>query len=96
MKRAWPVVTVFTLGAPIAHADIGLSEYQTTQAVRSTAEQEVLQRDFARQRQAELERQVQEQFSATKRQAEEQARLAARLWPEQLTEARCCTTVSNK
>lgn len=84
-------MSFLVLGASIAHADIDLSEYQTSQAVRSTAEQEVLQRDFARQRQAEHERQTQERAAELRRLAEEQARLAARPWSEQLTEARCAT-----
>lgn len=80
-----------------AQADIDVSEYQTSRAVQSERERRALQQHFEIERRQEVEREAARRGAEERRLAEEQARQAARPWPERLTDARCtrCHTDQN-
>ncbi|MCX8018121.1 MAG: hypothetical protein N2690_09525 [Rhodocyclaceae bacterium] len=89
--RRWQdgVLVLFLLFAPPAWADIDPADYQTPRALRSEAERRQLQAKLADERAAEERRQREQALAEQQRRAEAAARLAARPWPERLTETHC-------
>ena len=95
----WRVLVLISLfgSHPLARADIDVTEYQTARSVKTERERQQLQERFESERQQEMARQAEAQARERHRFEEAQARLAARPWPERLTEAKCskCHTDQN-
>lgn len=78
-------------------ADIDVAEYETRGAVRSERERQRMQREFETQRQQEQQRSRLEDEERARLAAAEAVRLAARPYPQRLTESRCtvCHAATN-
>lgn len=89
--RPWQILAclALTLTSGLSRGDVDVSEYQTQRSVRSEAESRKLQKDFARERDLEFQREQELQERLMRKQEAERLRLANRPWPVRLTEARC-------
>lgn len=98
IRPTWrALVAIFLLACTHARADVDVSEYQTRQAVRSETEARRLRAILDREEEAAAQRARLAQDTEAQRLAAEGARLAARPWPQRLTEERCtlCHSASN-
>lgn len=95
--RAWLVALLFLAAAARLQADVDVSEYRASGAVRSARESARLKQEFERRRTEEETKARQAEAESARRSAEEEARRAARPWPVRLTEARCtlCHAAAN-
>lgn len=95
-RSAWLLVVLVGI-SPGTQADVDVSEYRASGAVRTQRESARLQREFEQRRADEEAKARQAEAEAARRFAEAEARRAARPWPVRLTEARCtpCHAAAN-
>jgi hypothetical protein len=95
-RSAWLLVVLVGLSSS-PRADVDVSEYRASGAVRSQRESARLKQEFEQRRAEEAAKARQAEAESARRLAEEAARRAARPWPVRLTEARCtlCHAAAN-
>jgi hypothetical protein len=84
-----PLLTLISLYAITARADIDESAYEAVGSVRDERERQRLQVQFAAEAEAERRRLAEEEAVLARARAEVEAREAARPFPERLTKQKC-------